>query len=129
MICTIASSLGLDPEIIVAPCANICRSASATVTGAAKEQADRQRTLIGASCSNQPRSWRSFNGDKSGMTPESGVRAGYDAKGRTQIVAVLAAISLLFSHLLHLLSGSLLPLDADLLTEGQEFLELRLAES
>jgi hypothetical protein len=49
MIYTIASSLGLDPEIIVAPCANFCRSASATVTEAAKEQADRQRTLIGAS--------------------------------------------------------------------------------
>src|SRR5215208_8126278 len=47
---------------------------------------------------------------------------------RIQIVAVLAAISLLFSHLLHLLSGPLPPLGADLLINGEICFELRLGE-
>jgi hypothetical protein len=52
----------------------------------------------------------------------------YLTEGRIQIVAVLATISLLFSQLLHLLSGSLAPLGADLLIDGEIRFDLLLGE-
>ncbi len=49
-------------------------------------------------------------------------------EGRIQFLAVLAAISLLFWHLLYLLSGSLLPRGADLLIDSEIGFDLLLGE-